>query len=67
MIKKGLSQEEKRKCTINVLKLELDYHLMGLHDAIQDGDISVQEIEKRNLERIYQRLNNLGYFDTSQK
>lgn len=47
---------------IAVLKLKLDYHLMCLHDAIQNGDITQQEIEKRKLEKIRTSLEHLDYF-----
>ena len=52
---------------VKVLKLELDYHLLSLHDAIVAGDVSVQEIEKRNLEAIHSSLDDLKYFAVTSK
>lgn len=55
------------KQRIKMLKLELDYHLLCLHEALESGDISIQEVEKRRLEDIRTSLYELGYYRTKAK
>lgn len=50
---------------IRVIKLEIDYHLLALHEAMKDGDISEQEVQKRKLEGFHGSLKQLGYFSTA--
>lgn len=56
MVKKVLDSREKingRK-RVNVIKMEIDYELLTLHDAIQDGD---EEQIKKSKERLSQLRN----------
>ena len=47
---------------INVLKLELDYELLSLFDAMQQNDDSQKEKSKKRLQEIYVELEALHAF-----
>jgi hypothetical protein len=53
-----LTQDQK----IKVLLIEMDYHLMGLFDAMGAKDTRAVTSEKRLLRQIHGQLEELGYF-----
>ena len=55
-------QYDVAKEKIKVLKMEVDYHLLTLHDAISNGDTVVEQQERNTLTVLRGKLEDLGAF-----
>ena len=55
-------QYDVAKEKIKVLKMEVDYHLLTLHDAMRNGDIVTENQERNTLITLRGKLEDLGAF-----